>query len=270
MKQGARASTGKTDLSNCLFAVYELAGLTGLGPGRLEIRSSPVKAFLPFVIPLVIHACLAAYVLVSGVRFIVAKAPARIWLGVTACVGATAAFLFAAGVVMHFRVLGRHFAPLAACFMLATSLGLHRLWDAGGWRRLCAGLFLVISLASAVSSRIAPRHAKDDYREAVAVAQAALARGDRVWWCADGNAAAYYGLVLTDEPVPNGAKQAWLVYNFSASASKNQPEPDLVVFSKPDLYDSQGAVQDYLARERYRIWRPLQAFSLWKKPPEQR
>ncbi len=268
MKQGARASAGKTDLTNIGFVGYEVMGLSGLGPGRLEIRGSRVGAFLPFAVPLGIHAALAVFALFAGVRFAIAKLPVRIWLGSTICVAATTGLLFVAGYVTHFRVLGRHFAPLAACLMLLTACGLWALWNRGGWRRVCVGFFLLASLASAVSLRVASRHAKDDFRDAVALAGSALQQNERVWWCADGMGARFYGLPTDNQAARPDAGRAWLIRNPVLTTLSSQPPPDLVVVSKPDLYDAAGGTQEYLARNHYQVWRKLAAFTLWRRAQE--
>jgi hypothetical protein len=278
MKHGARAATGPTGVVNSAFAGYELLGLTGLGPGRLEIRDSGVRAFAPFTLPLALHAGAEAVVLLSGIWFAVRNLSRRAFLGIAASLFVIAGLLVAAGELDRFRVLGRHFAPLGACLMLVTACGLAAFWERGGWRRAVAIAFLCLSLASAASLGLAGRHAKDDYRDAIALARDALARGEKVWWCADGSAAFYYGIpapagvakVGAGEASPNMPGQAWMVRNVALKPLQEQPAPDVVIFSKPDLYDMQGGMREYLARNHYRVVQALPAFTLWQREPDTR
>src|SRR5581483_28750 len=141
-------------------------------------------------------------------------------------------------------------------------------WNRGGWRRTCVGFFLLASLASAVSLRVAPRHAKDDFRGAAALAGSALQQNERVWWCADGMGARFYGLPTDNQAARPDAGRAWLIRNPVLTTLSSQPPPDLVVVSKPDLYDAAGGTQEYLARNHYQVWRKLAAFTLWRRAQE--
>ena len=92
-----------------------------------------------------------------------------------------AILILAAGVAMHFRVLGRHLAPLAAPLFLLLAMGVAAAWRRGMAGRILAAGFFALWLASGLSLRFAARHGKDDYRGAAAVAKAALAQGEIVW-----------------------------------------------------------------------------------------
>jgi hypothetical protein len=269
LRHGARATEGATGFANVLFAGYELLGLAGLGPGRLEIREHGVKAFLPFALRLAVHAAVAGFVLWSGVISIIRNSPRRLWFGVAAAASGATVLLFSLAHVTHFRALGRHFAPMAALLLLLYATGLVSLWPRGGWRRGCVLLFLLLSLASGFSLRAVQRHAKDDYRGAVALARSASASRQRVWWCAGAEAARLYGLdVSTNIPAaPND--QVWSAVNCSKELLANQPAPQLIVLSKPDVYDNAGAMVDYLGSHHYQLWRTLPAFSFWR-PAEER
>jgi hypothetical protein len=39
----------------------------------------------------------------------------------------------------------------------------------------------------------------------------------------------------------------------------------LVLLSKPDLYDGQGAIQFYLKQNNYRLAQKLSAFTVWRR-----
>jgi hypothetical protein len=265
LKHGNRATPGVTGAGNVLFVGYELLGFAGLGPGRFEIRDQGFAAFHNFFLPLTIYAVVTAGVLIAGCQRIIQKTPRRIWLGVIVALGTASGFLLVAGIVLHFRVLGRHFTPLAPIILLLIATGLSGLWENGGWRRIIATLFLLLSFDSAISLKLAERHAKDDYRDAAAVARSACALGESVWWCADGNAGNYYGVPFSKSGLPTETGKAWLAINRPENVLSAQPAPQWVIASKPDLYDNGGAVHDYVAHGRYRVSQVLPAFTIWRR-----
>jgi hypothetical protein len=43
------------------------------------------------------------------------------------------------------------------------------------------------------------------------------------------------------------------------------PAPDLIIISKPDLYDGRGALKDYLSQGGYEKSATLPAFTIWAR-----
>ena len=266
VKHGNHASPASTGVGNVLFVSYELAGLAGLGPGRIDIHGAGLKAFWPFLAPLAVDALVIAAVLFAGCRIVLKKIPRHVWLGALIALGTAVLCLLAAGVMKHFSVLGRHFTPLAPCIFLLVASGLKNFHERGGWRRLLGVSFLLLCLASALSLRFCERHAKDDYRTAAAIAIRTNAGGGRVWWCADGTAGFYYGVPLSQPWSADAAPgQVWLVANPLEAWMTNKPAPDMVLFSKPELHDPQGFVRTFLQRNHYQQIKSLPAFTLWRK-----
>jgi hypothetical protein len=267
LKRGHRAAPGSTGVGNALFALYELAGFSGLGPGRLDIRSNGAAAFRPYLLPLIIYAAVVVCVLFAGIKHILQSAPRRVWLGAGGALGAAVVLLLLIGIVTHFSVLGRHFTPLAPCLLLLIALGLNRLEKHGGWRRLLVVLFLLLSLASALSLRFCGRHAKDDNRTAATIANKANAVGKIVWWCADGRSALFYGVPLAPpKPDVTAPGAVWWVKDATEDWMTNTAPPDLVLLSKPELHDANGLTRDFLKRNHYQLSQTFQAFTLWQKP----
>jgi hypothetical protein len=267
LKQGARAAQIRGGIGNAVFAVYEVSGLSGLGPGRLEIRSAGgLGMFAKYAVPLGAHAVMTALVFLAGCSYTVQRTPRRPWLGLVVAVGGAAGLLLTAGFVTQFRVLGRHFAPLAICILLILAAGVRALWAKGAVGRLCAVAFLLLCAASAMSLRWAPRHAKDDYRGAATIAQEAVSAGQHVWWCADEIGGRFYGLSLPASLEMEEPGRATLLLNPSATGLAGKPSPDLLVLSKVDLYDNKGALRDYLRLKGYQQTQVLPAFTFWRKP----
>ena len=265
LKLGARASMGSTGAANILFIGYELLGVMGVGPAREQIRNEGLASFLPFAAPLALAFLATAGVFLAGFRQVLRRTSSRLWLGVCIALGGASALLLTLGVVNDFRVLGRHFTPVTPILLLTIALGLGYLWKKAGWRRCLAVLYVLASFASALSIRLAPRHAKDDYRTAAAIAAAAVARGEQVWWCADRSTALYYGLSLPEKGALPAPGQAILAYYGSHSVLTNQPVPNLVLISRPDHYDIEGILHNYLESKHYRVAQTLQGFTVWRK-----
>jgi hypothetical protein len=261
LEQGARASTvGRTDVRSLVFIAYELMGFAGLGPGRMELRAGGLSSIPPYVVPLAFLAAAAGAIVVAGAAYILRRSDRRILLACVVMLGGAAVFLFAVGCIKEFRILGRHFAPLLPLLLAVQAAGLAVLWRRRSGK-VVALMFLVLALGSALSFRFAPRHAKDDYRSAAAAAQAALKRGERVWWNADTSGALLYGV-----PLGRSSDSAFMLFNPEEGFATHAPRPTTVIASKPDIYDSHGALADYLEDNRFQPVASFPAFEVWKHP----
>jgi hypothetical protein len=189
-------------------------------------------------------------------------------LGGIGCVAGPVILLVAAGMVAHFRLLGRHVTPLAAVWVWLLTLGFAALAkDRAWWKWGVVGLFVALGLVSCLSLRFAPRHARDDYRSAAARARVALTQGLIVWWSAARAGAEYYRLP-TGLP-PGRTDVAVELINVATAELASLPMPDLVVVSKPDLHDAGGAVAAYLATKGYQPAETLAGFTIWVRARRQ-
>ena len=257
LKQGARASAAATtDLRNVFYAFYELFGFSGLGPGRFEIRYDGWRAFVVFAWPLAIYAALVMVTAVIGIRALARSTSKRLLVAVSVGTVAASIFLLLVGYKTHFRVLARHLTPAIVIWLVVAAAGIEGLWRRGGFGRVVALGFVLLSTISGFELRFAERHAKDDYRSAAAIAKPAARAGENVWWNADETAAAYYGVA--------GSHVAFIA-NRSADDLRARPEPQLVIVSKPDLYDASGAMAAYLRERQFRLTSTLPAFTVWVK-----
>lgn len=249
---------------NIVFTVYEMVGAQGLGPGRTEMREAAsslgalMRCFAPHLPLLAVHGfCLLLWVRYANVRLADAAGGrlARLCAGMfTLSLG----IVLALALVARFPFWGRHFAPVFPAFLICALLcrptaGPFRV---ARWIPILMGL---LWLGSSLGVRFSPRFAKDDYREAARVAAEALARGESVWWAADAEGASYYGLPVTS----SGRFQIWMTpaeQDLAGGASA-----DLVILSKPDVYDGRGVLRAYLEQHRYELRGRPQAFSLWRR-----
>jgi hypothetical protein len=269
LKSGARATeVASTNFATTGFCAYELLGLGGLGPGRLELRMDGLSTLRPFLPLLVPFALITFAVLIAGVFAATKRLGAKFVSFVVVIMIATALFILGVGVVKHFRVLGRHLTPLLPLILWLLAEGASDLWRR--WRH--AGPILVVglgifSLASCLEYRFAARHAKDDYRDAARVTRDALGRGEVAWWNAARKGAEYYGVPLvTDDAMPSAsADKAWLVISPGAKEAKTLPPPDVIIASKSDIFDSHGDVAKYIRTHDFVKRQSFQAFQVWQR-----
>ena len=179
------------------------------------------------------------------------------------CCFVPVAIILGAGLMAHWRVLGRHFAPLMPVVCLTLIAGLAALFAGGRFSRVVAFLFCGLMVLSSLSLRFAPRHGKDDYRSAAAEAVSAFAQGKRVWWNAAEEGARYYRVPVTKDPANTDA--ALLLINPSAELLQHAPIPDLIIASRPDVYDSQTTVASYVVSRSFRMDKTYAAFQIWKR-----
>jgi hypothetical protein len=126
------------------------------------------------------------------------------------------------------------------------------------------GLLLVGSLCSALQIRFTSRHLRDDYRTAAAIAKHELMHGRRVLWSADPQTAMYYGLVSQADWDKAGSERFLLG---DRGLSRYPGSVDVILYSKPDLYDRSGIVRSFAAGEHYHVETRLEAFEVWRPAP---
>ena len=266
------SSVGSTNLKSIAFGAYELLGASGLGPGRVELRSSPM-ALLPFIAPVVAYIFLLILFLGAGTTLALRgnnstserKSAIIFWIA-PAAMASTAVLVGLAG---DFRIVGRHLTPLLPFGLILFSLAAGALWHI---RLRMAGraitiLAILAMLGSALSYRTVDRHAKDDYRSAAALALETVNEGGTVWWAADRSAAQFYGLKTI---VPDGVASVEACEGSACMANSRNaqylailPRPSLVILSKVDVYDPKGHLQQWLAENKFTLKGKSSAFDFF-------
>jgi len=242
------------------FIAYELLGFSGFGPGKLEMRAAPVASVLrsiPALLPLAATLCtLAVFAFIYAKRCPRNTPAVLAWL---IALGLPTLVIFAAMFLFDHRPLPRHFIPaLPPLILLLAALMQQAFAQKSVFWRAVALLLPLLWLASAISYRWQPSHAKEDYRSAAKVAAAALAENKEVWWAADPAAAYIYFTPIAMQEIPG---RAWAMQAPSWDDIRFKFPPRVIVISKPDIYDPQGAVARYAAENHFVPALQLHAFT---------
>jgi hypothetical protein len=278
---GGASRLATSTASTALFAAYEILGLSGIGPGRLELRALGLSALAPYALALLAAGAVLVTVLATGLKQANNQMGSRRLLLVVALGLFPVAVVLLSGFVMHWRVLGRHMIAALPMLNLVLAWGLASLLQAGPHRGRWARRMLAISAVlflvySSVTLRFAPQHRKDDYRAAAAIAKTAIAQGQRVWWAADVIGADYYGLPgefdvmgeLTSIHKPQNCGDATgvlAIANASTQCLNRLPRPDVVILSKPETFDIKQHITAYLNAHQFAATQSLPAFTIWRR-----
>jgi hypothetical protein len=271
--EGGRVWT--VGISNLAFAVYELLGFVGLGPGRELIRSSATtggsEAAAQLLIPSFFKLGLLAVIYISLVyaAFRASKnsvAKPALHLALLSCSVAvlSVSCLLGASLASSFPFWGRHLAPTLP-FVLLTIAGvataIRPVWTKRQNAFLLVPLFIVLIYSSCVI-RWSPTHAKDDYRTATSLAREFMAEGKQVAWIAAPGPAMYYEIPLSTgwPPKPGTAS-----ITLPDPGSSNHP--DVILVSKPDVFDHQRTLSQWINFPGIETSTPCQSFVLYKLPP---
>lgn len=237
---GSRASgMGSPNGKTLAFCLYEFIGCMGVGPSRLALRRDAVAAVRPFL-PAIIAFCLPmAFFLLSFLskRDEDNRTDIRFPAASMFCAGLGILAMVMVGWTTGMRVLARHWMPALPVFLFIFAWIADSTWSWSAWNRIFFVMVLAAWACSSAILRFSVRHDKDDYRTAAAIARSHLQKGEIVWWAADGAALVVYGV-----PSEGLVK----LMNPSEAALAMMPDPDVVVLSKPDVYDAGGTVKKHL------------------------
>lgn len=263
---GARAAqTAAFSVAAMGYGIFELLGAAGLGPSRHDLRSTLLTADrLQLVLMAILAALSATAVLLSWWRL-----PARrLRLAVALAAGLPLVAMVALGVVLHWRVVGRHLGALFPLIVLGHAAFLGQAF--ADRKRLlpslvAAGLLMGLA-ASALSVRWAPRHGKDDYRQAAAWTQEALRQGRSVLWLADERALAYYGLATPGPGYKDTVAASLTPFSrYPKDGLANAQWPDEIVFSPREGVDPGRRARHLLESGRYERTATTTAFDRYER-----
>jgi hypothetical protein len=167
------------------------------------------------------------------------------------------------GLVAHWPFWGRHFAAIFPFGLIVIAVALNLAWTQGIFGKTIVGVFLLLLTVSSLEQRFGSAHAKDDYRSAAAVARATIQSGRRVWWVAHLYTGTYYQIPFDDS-------QAVGFDDWNEVDLSQIPPPDLIVYSKADVYDAKHKIDNYLRAHDFKVTRVLPAFQIFERPADRR
>jgi hypothetical protein len=253
----------KGDWKSIGYVAYELTGLSGWGPSLVEIREAAQAKVLPTVLKQ--HWPEFALAGLTGLfwALLVASAVGRfirerrwhkfaLFVAIALLAGGSLTIF---GLYMKKVLWARHWAPMFPFYVAAMALVLKEQFIYPGthrWaRRLVVGAWIILLVGSALSLRFSPKHAKDDYRCAAALAKEYLAQGRTVWWVACWECASYYGVPIG--PVDSRDNSMTAFCYIIQPGSSNAPDPKalpVILLSRPSLYDSAGSIRAYAEQNK--------------------
>jgi hypothetical protein len=270
LARGAKsAQIWHVDLKFFGYVTYELTGMSGLGLATQNIREiarsshlygAIVQHGVQFILPAVCF-LLLLLLLAWGLRQRLANAQAGICAGIVAVLCITSFVFISVGICIQKAFWARHFAPVFPFYVALLGMAISSVLETRRfYLRLLPGLLIGLLLFSALNLRFAERHRKEDYRSAAQFARHALAEKKSVWWVASGSNAQYYHLdCALSRP------EAGRVFLPQSVDIENIPAPDVIICSKPEIFDPGAAVQNLIQQKGYKPVAYLPSFVIWSR-----
>jgi hypothetical protein len=270
LARGARgAQLWHVDLKFFGYVIYELTGMTGLGLPMEKIREigkSPhfYAALGGHIFQFALSgACflLLVLVLALGLRQRRGNSPAGLSAGLIGILSVNSLVFITVAICIQKAFWARHFAPVFPCYVALLAISIQRLFESrGAFAKLLPGVLMALLFFSSLSLRFAARHRKEDYKSAAQFAQRALDEKKSVWWVAGVLPAQYYHLDCAFS-----RPEAGKVFCPPSSDIQDFPAPDVILLSKPDIFDDRGVVQGLIRRNHYHPAETLKSFVIWTK-----
>lgn len=195
---GARAvSISSSWIVNVCASIYELSGLAGMGPSRLELRGCTSLDALWKVNGLGLGV-ISGMILLAGLVYGIilwnkqAKRPVLPALLVLALI--PGAVFFYGTEMMNFRFSGRHCAPLLPVLCLAWSQVMSWNWSFSKiFQTILFLLMMVIWLVSDFRIRYNDLYSREDYRTAISYCKSLKENGVNILLLCNGAGEKFYG-----------------------------------------------------------------------------
>jgi hypothetical protein len=126
----------------------------------------------------------------------------------------------------------------------------------------CCNISLTVS---SLLLRFSPDHAKDDYRGAAHWLLTHSKPGETIWWAADSMGGTYYK-IFSLNPDDSPSIPSLHIMNPDLARLETVAFPKFVALSKLDLYDAQGAIQQWLKTNSFQLVASFQSFTIWASP----
>ena len=279
-EHGVSKEIGEPGMRNLAFILYEFLGFGGLGPPRLELREHP---FVQTLAPYSAFLFLGMVPMLAACFFFLRARPPKLVLPLLSSLSVGLAIALGVSKIEHFQVLGRHMAVFFPLLLITTLFGAGQFFSLQSGRFPAMSAVCGIALVWAISDArlvLMSKYAKDDFRDAAAIAETAVNKdGARIVWVADTHAAEYYGIsaarsvqptksVMENELGRRMSVQAVDGQNWSLDVAARYVDssvaPAVLVLSRPDLFDKQGAWRSLVEQRNALEIARIPAFSLYK------
>lgn len=208
---GARAvSISSSWVINACASIYELAGLAGVGPSRLELRTCTALDSLWEVNGLGVG-IIAGLILLAGLAYGIIlwnkQAVRPVWPALLVLILIPGAVFFYGTEMMNFRFSGRHCAPLLPVLCLAWSRVVSWNWShAKIFQTILFLSMLIIWVVSDFRIRFNDLYSREDYRTAISYCKSLQENDVNVLLLCNGAGEKFYGWQ------PDPLKDSWFDY----------------------------------------------------------
>jgi len=271
MRGAGGAKIWKPSWENIAYSFYDFLGFSGLGPSRNELRSlakveggiiQGIKGYIPGMLILTI--CYSVVLAMFIRNRCLAHPMIKVHLAVFA---GTCVTILGVSYAIKWPFWGRHLSAIfpISVFVIAFSIK-EILIRKNLFGKILLVLLSVMLVNSSFNLRFGLEHAKDDYRDAATEARNYLRLGQTVWWAADLAGAEYYQIIQNQ---PSTGASVTSIGNFHAiqnaapSSIDQLPLPSAIIVSKKDIYDPNGALQEWMNKHHFKLQRKWSAFQVW-------
>lgn len=235
---------------NILQSAYEIAGFTGMGPGRYEARENMVSA-LPWIPSLLFFGVVIGTAFMFSFRKWIKDANKNTIFAFFIAVVTPFILLSIMSLSRDFRFSGRHCTPLFGYYIIILTYCFNppvRLWSRS--KKILYSGTLLLFIISSLNVRFHQRFERENYKLAVEYTNSQLSAGKNIIWIAIRDGADWYGL------------NPKALYNNNDNWANAQE----IIYSRPDLFPREKAIIDQLLKSgNYTESYFCQGFKLIKK-----
>ncbi|HEY3762096.1 MAG TPA: hypothetical protein VGN23_10155 [Verrucomicrobiae bacterium] len=254
----------------CLgYVIYELTGMSGLGPSIDSLRAIAQSAGhislvlhhpWQFLLP-AIGLFVLLLVFVIGLCRGLSDERRLVGMAIVIVLVITSLGFVIGSVCLHRAFWARHFAPVFPFYTAIVAMAVAGLISSRQWLvRILPWLLMALLLYSSLNLRFAPAYRKENYRGAVQFARSALEEKKSVWWVAGWLLPTYYHLDLSAQP------ESGRLYDPEFAPMENLAMPDFIIMSRPETFDPAGGVRNIIQSRHYQLVQTNNAFTIWTSP----
>lgn len=261
-----------TDWKALGFIGYEFIGATGLGPSLDNLRNfskNPITIanLIGFVLPVLFSVNLGVLFSMYGWSWFRKNTPTpKLFAVCTLSLLSIILGFIILSFLIHKPLWARHLSPALPMLVLMEGMVISTLWNSKRFiPRFLVITFLILLALSSLNIRFHPQFSKDDYRSAAQIAKESIANNQKVWWNAAEYTALYYDLHV-EQKSRDESSLVMVAHDDSKTFLEQIPAPDVIILTRPEVYDPAHFVQDYATAHGYTESKSLRGFKILEKP----